>query len=204
MSAGSASSNVASWCALVVATAVAAGGAAWAIQLNNISERDKQIAAMREAGSWALPETIKNMKDATAEISASLKKRADQQLLEKRVAELQQENIALGDKLKATSIELSEVRKQYLKLKSQLQGAAKQPVIVELSEGQSEDVIPGLAALAVETIYHRSRVKGTFGGQSFDGRAGDRLSYKVAGMNCTLYIKTINGEDAILSVSCDR
>lgn len=204
MAAGSASSNVASWCALVLAAAVAAGGAAWAIQLDKISERDKQISAMREAGSWALPETIKNMKDAAAEISASLKKRADQQLLEERVGELQQENNALGDKLKATTIELSEVKKQYLKLKTQLQGAAKQPVTVELSEGQSDDVIPGLAALAVETIYHRSRVKGTFGGQSFDGRAGERLSYKVVDMDCTLYIKTINGESAILSVTCDR
>ncbi|WP_282349131.1 hypothetical protein [Pseudomonas sp. PS01301] len=203
MAAGSAGSDVASWGALVLATAVAAGGAAWTIQLDNISERDKQIAAMREASSWDLPETIKNLKNVSSEINTTLKSRADQQLLEKRVAELQQENNILDEKLSATAVELSEVNKKYLKLKSQLQGAAKQPITIELSEGQSEDVIPGVAALAVELIYPRSRVKGTFGGQPFEGRAGERLSYKVAGINCTVFIKTIKSDNTILSTTCD-
>ncbi|QLF93427.1 hypothetical protein HW090_09545 [Pseudomonas sp. ABC1] len=203
MAAGGAGSDVACWGALVLAAAVAAGGAAWKIQLDKVSERDKQIAAMREASSWTLPETIKNLKNASAEINASLKSRADQQLLEGRVAELQQENNTLDEKLKVATVELSEANKKYLRLKSKLQGAAKQPVTVELSEGQSEDVIPGLAALAVEIIYPRSRVKGTFSGQPFEGRAGERLSYKVAGMNCTVFIKTISRDNTILSTACD-
>ena len=202
MAAGSTESDLASWGALVLAKAVAAGGGAWTIQQDNISERDKQIAALKEAGSWTLPETIKNLKNVSAEVNASLKSQTDQQSLEKHAAKLQQENMVLVERLKSNSLELSTTKEAFQQLKLQLQGAAKQPVTVELAEGQSEDIIPGLAALAVEIIYSRSRVKGTFGGQQFEGLAGERFSYKVAGISCGVYIKTISRDTAIISVSC--
>lgn len=210
MAAGGAGNDVTSWVALVITAAVAAGGGAWAMQLNNVSERDKkiedrdkQITSMREAGSWDLPATIKSLKSASDEIKASLGSRSDQETREKDVARLQQENVGLANRLKATTSELAAAQEEFSKLKSQLQGAAKQPITVELGQGQSEDVIPGVAALAVKLIYAREQVMGTFGGQKYEARAGERSVYRVAGMNCSVYVKTITYSTAVMSVACD-
>ncbi|MGY3086543.1 hypothetical protein [Pseudomonas fragi] len=204
MAVGGGMSETVSIITLVLASAMAAGGAAWTMQLDNIAQKDKTIEALRESSAWDLPETIKNLKSAGAEIDASLKSRADQKSLENRAAELQHNNALLEGRLKVTMSELAETKSNFEVLKSQLQGAMRQPVTVELSKGQSEDVIPGLAALAVESVYPRTQVKGSFGGQRLDGHAGERLSYKVSGVVCTVYIKAVEITSAKLSVTCDN
>ncbi|WP_277758581.1 hypothetical protein [Pseudomonas sp. A34-9] len=211
MAAGNAGNDAVSWIAVVIAAAVAAGGSSWAIQLNNVSERDKkiedrdkQITALREAGSWNIPTTIKSMKSASEEIMASLESRSAQEARTNDIKHLQQENAELASKLKATTSELALVQDGFRNLKSQLQGAAKQPIVIELGEGQSEDIIPGIAALGVKTIYSRSQVLGAFGGQKYELRAGERSSFRIAEIDCKVYIKTITIDKAILSVTCEK
>lgn len=210
MSGTGAGKDVAAWLALLVAAVGLVGTGAWNFQVDKISERDRkiadkdeQIAALRESGSWSLPATIKSMKEASDEIRSSLASRAEIEALGSEKQRLQQENLDLTAKLKVSASDLAVQKAELQMLKTQLEGAAKHPVTVELAEGQSEDVIPGIAALAATTIYSRSQVIGTLGGQSFKMDAGDRAKFRIAGLDCNLYVRTIAISSAVMSVSCN-
>lgn len=176
--------------------------ATWTIQDSRNADLVREITALKDAKTWDVPQTISEIKAAAAELKTELANSRALKTLEATTASLEKEIVNLRSQVSAAEERSARLMEQNRKLQGELLAASMAGHPIELSVGESADLIPNVTVLSVTDTYGVGRVSGYLANKSFNIDVGQQLSVRAADRSCSVTLKRLVQKKATFTFLC--
>lgn len=176
--------------------------ATWVIQESRLADIVRENTALKDAKTWDVPQTISEIKAASAELKTELANSRSLKALEATTASLEKEVVALRSQASAAEERSAQLLGNNRTLQGQLLAASRAGNHVELNIGESADLIPNVIALSVTDTFGQSRVYGYLANERFDIDVGQHVFVRAAERSCSVTLTRLAQKKATFTFVC--
>lgn len=185
------------------AVGVVVVGAVWEARKDYVDELKSDIASRKEAATWNVPETIKNLNAASEKVAKQLATMESVEALKSKNKDLEESSAKLSSDLKKTAEELLYQRQRADGLSKELSAIVSPVIEFTLENGETEELIKNRVTLGVHTVYPSS-VSFTVNNRQYSLQAGNNESFTMYGKDCLLTLSKLAYPKASFKFSCSQ
>ncbi|WP_223542225.1 hypothetical protein [Pseudomonas sp. BF-RE-26] len=193
-----------------ISAVVLAIGGTYQLQQGRIADRDrdveirdKEIASLKEAKVWNVPDTIEKLKDISQKLQAQFASVDELNSLRKDNEALRLRSTSLEKANEEQALKLKDLSGQNVALKISIEKMLLPSQQIDLEAGSGADLVKNNLTLGVGSVY-TSSISGRLRNEPLSMDVGENVNIRVLGKDCRLALLKTKYNVASFSFVCPQ
>lgn len=169
----------------------------------DLEVRDKEIASLKEAKAWNVPDTIEKLKDVSQKLQTQFASVDELNSLRKDSEALRLRNTSLGKVNEDQALKLKDLSGQNAALRVSIEKMLVPSQRIELEAGSAADLVKNNLTLGVGSVF-TSSISGRLRNEPLSMNVGEAVTVRVLGNDCRLALLKTKYDRASFSFACPQ